>query len=35
MKHFVSINCNNLEVKVKLFEGQNDKIIKNKLTNQK
>lgn len=28
MKYFSSINCNNLEDKVKLFEGQNDKIIK-------
>lgn len=28
MKYFASINCNNLEDKVKLFEGQNDKIIK-------
>lgn len=35
MKYFASINCNNLEDKVKLFEGQNDKIIKNKWTNQK
>lgn len=34
-KHIVAINCNNLEDKVKLFEGQNDKIIKNKWTNQK
>lgn len=34
MKYFASINCNNLEDKVKLFEGQNDKIIK-KWTNQK
>lgn len=29
-KHCVSINCNNLEGKVKLFEGQDDKMIKNK-----
>lgn len=35
MKYFVSINCNNLKDKVKLFEGQNDNIIKNKWTNQK